>query len=79
LALIALLKNIIVNLIGRQVELDQFLLKISVLDEFVLMTASQMLHLLHDYFALKEYIDPGEWNLHEFDWKKVTTQNFFTP
>ena len=47
-------------------------------DEFVLMAASQLLHLLHEQFARKEYIDPTEWDLHEYDWESIIQRNQFT-
>jgi len=42
------------------------------------MAASQLLHLLHDQFARKEYIDPSQWDLLEFNWQQIVAQSLFS-
>jgi hypothetical protein len=41
------------------------------LDEFVLSVSSALLRLLYEYFALKEYIDPSEWDLTHINWSNL--------
>jgi hypothetical protein len=48
------------------------------IDEFALMAASQLLHMLHEHFARKDYLDPSEWDLANYDWKAILEKNAFT-
>jgi hypothetical protein len=41
------------------------------LDEFVTYAAGVLLRLLHELFAVKEYVDPSEWDIKEVKWKEV--------
>ena len=41
------------------------------LDEFVLSVGSALLRLLYEYFGLKDYIDPSEWELTHLNWASV--------
>jgi hypothetical protein len=41
------------------------------LDEFVLSVGSALLRLLHEYFALEDYIQPSEWDLNHIKWSNV--------
>jgi len=45
------------------------------LDEFVMHSASTLLRLLHEYFAVKDFIDPSEFDIKEIDWKKVVADD----
>ena len=45
--------------------------KLSLLDEFVIVTASPLLRMLHEYFAFKEYLDPTEWDIEGINWQRA--------
>ena len=75
LFLVYLIKPMIANLLRNAAELEQRRKQLTIVDEFVLMAASQLLHLLHEQFARKEYIDPAEWDLHEYDWQSIMQKN----
>ena len=45
--------------------------RLSLLDEFVIISSSALLRMLHEYFAIKEYIDPKEWDVSEINWAKA--------
>ena len=47
------------------------------LDEFVLYSSSVLLRLLHEYFAIKDYIDPAVWNVNEINWKDIVDSSYF--
>jgi len=44
---------------------------LSLLDEFVVVTASPLLRMLHEYFAIKDYLDPSEWDIQGINWQKA--------
>ncbi len=62
--MVQLLRPLIIDLImeGKQV---------TMLDDFVLYSASVLLRLLHEQFAIADYIDPRAWDIKEIDWKAV--------
>ena len=41
------------------------------LDEFVLSVCSALLHILFEYFAMKEYIDSSKYDRNYIDWSEV--------
>ena len=45
--------------------------KLSLLDEFVVVMASPLLRMLHEYFAFKDYLDPSEWDIKGMNWAKA--------
>ena len=45
--------------------------KLSLLDEFVVQTASPLLRMLHEYFAFADYLDPSEWDIRDINWQKA--------
>ena len=65
LSLVNLLKPLIINLIQSMKTTGN---KLSLLDEFVVISASPLLRMLHEYFAFKEYLDPAEWDIHGINW-----------
>ena len=65
LSLVNLLKPLIINLIKGMKNSGN---KLSILDEFVVVTASPLLRMLHEYFAFKEYLDPTEWDINGINW-----------
>lgn len=66
MSLVNLLKPLIINLIKGMKNSGN---KLSLLDEFVVGTASPLLRMLHEYFAFKEYLDPTEWDINEINWQ----------
>ena len=68
LSLVNLLKPLIINLIQSMKHSGN---KLSILDEFVVMTASPLLRMLHEYFAFKEYLDPTEWDINGINWQRA--------
>lgn len=65
LSLVNLLKPLIINLIQSMKQTSN---KLSLLDEFVVVSASPLLRMLHDLFAFKEYLDPSEWDINNINW-----------
>ena len=61
-----LLKELIIDLIMVSKK------KLNVLDEFVLYSSSVLLRLLHEMFAIKDYIDPKSWDITQVKWKDYT-------
>lgn len=61
--LVNLLKELIIDLIMVNKH------KLNTLDEFVLFTSSGLLRLLHEMFAIKDYIDPKSWDITQIKWK----------
>lgn len=62
-----MIRNLVVDLlIGPGSQMG----KLTVLDEFAIYAGSVLLRLLHEYFAIKDFIDPKEWDIKEIDWKK---------
>ena len=49
------------------------------MDEFVLYSSSVLLRLLHEYFSIKDYIDPSAWDIKEINWKEIAENQFFPP
>ena len=47
---------------------------VALLDDFVLYSSSVLLRLLHELFAVKDYIDPKAWDITEIKWKDVLAQ-----
>ena len=45
--------------------------RLSLLDEFVIVSSSALLRMLHEYFAVKEYIDPEQWDVGGINWQKT--------
>ena len=43
----------------------------SLLDEFVVVTASPLLRMLHEYFAFADYLDPSEWDINQINWNRA--------
>jgi len=66
LSLVNLLKPLIINLIQSMKQTSSN--KLSLLDEFVVVSASPLLRMLHEYFAFKEYLDPSEWDINNINW-----------
>ena len=64
LGMVSLIKGLVIDLI---LESKQS----TTLDEFVLYSSSVLLRLLHEQFAIKDYIDPSLWDLSEFNWKDI--------
>lgn len=71
-SMVGLLRTLIINLIMEAK-------RPNLLDEFVLYSASVLLRLLHEYFAIKDYIDPKAWDIREIDWKEVLQSQSFPP
>jgi hypothetical protein len=44
-----------------------------------LYSSGVLLRLLHELFAVKEYVDPKEWDINEVKWKDVLASQSFTP
>lgn len=65
LSMVNLLKPLIINLIQSMKQTSN---KLSLLDEFVVVSASPLLRMLHDLFAFKEYLDPSEWDINNINW-----------
>jgi hypothetical protein len=63
--MVNLLKALIIDLIMVNKQAN-------ILDEFVLYTSSVLLRLLHEMFAIKEFIDPKAWDITEIKWKEYT-------
>ena len=40
----------------------------TLLDDFVLYSSSVLLKLLHEMFAVKDFVDPHAWDLNELKW-----------
>lgn len=70
--LVNMLKPLIVNLIQG---MEQSKGALSLLDEFVIVSASPLLRLTHDYFAVKDYIEPSVWDLESSVWQKALNGN----
>ena len=49
------------------------------LDEFVLYSSSVLLRLLHEQFAIKDYIDPSAWDIKEVNWPEILKTQTFPP
>ena len=64
-----LLKPLIINLIKSMKNNPGG--KLSLLDEFVVVMASPLLRMLHEYFAFKDYLDPSEWDIEGINWGKA--------
>jgi hypothetical protein len=45
--------------------------KNNLLDDFVLYSSSVLLRLLHELFAVKEFVDPKAWDIKEVNWKNI--------
>ena len=74
IGLVKLLRALIIDLI-----LEQKNSKNSSLDDFVLYAAGVLLRLLHELFAVKDCVDPKEWDITEIKWKDVLASQSFTP
>lgn len=70
LTMIQLLRELVINLILEKTNLHSS----SQLDDFVLYSASVLLRLLHEYFAIKDYIDPSAWDIKQINWKDILEQ-----
>ena len=64
--MVQLLKALIIDLILENKQQKQ-----NLLDEFVLYSAGILLRLLHEQFAIKDYIDPKAWDITEIKWSKI--------
>jgi len=53
--------------------------KTPLLDDFVLYSASVLLRLLHELFAVKDYVDPHAWDIKEINWREVLNSQTFPP
>ena len=53
--------------------------QLNLLDDFVLYSSSVLLRLLHEMFAIKDYIDPKSWDINEIKWKDVLQSQNFSP
>ena len=71
LRIILLLKLLVVNLFEEMIKARQFGRNFSMLDEFVLSVCSALLHILFEYFAMKEYIDSSKYDRNYIDWSEV--------
>ena len=71
--MINLIKPLVCNLVEDKVKMRKSgkAQQVSFLDEFVLSVSSGLLRLLHEYFAMQDFIDPSEWDLTHINWKKV--------
>ena len=49
------------------------------LDDFVLYASSVLLRLLHEQFAIKDYIDPKAWDINEIKWNDILKSQHFPP
>jgi hypothetical protein len=76
IGLVKLLRALIIDLILEQ---QQNTSKTAMLDDFVLYSAGVLLRLLHELFAVKDYVDPKEWDITEVKWKDVLKSQTFTP
>jgi hypothetical protein len=65
LGLVHLLRGIILDLIINNHKIKS---KMTLLDDFVLYSSSVLLKLLHEMFAVKDFVDPHAWDLNEFKW-----------
>lgn len=45
----------------------------------MLQTASVLLRLLHEQFAVKDYVDPKAWDITEVKWKDILASQTFPP
>ena len=82
IGLVQLLKALITDLILQSAQKGQqnsAKISLSKLDEFVLYTCSVLLRLLHEYFAIKDFIDPKAWDITEINWKDIVAQQYFPP
>lgn len=52
--------------------------KPNLLDEFVLYSSSVLLRLLHELFAIKDYIDPAAFDITEINWKDIVKSKVFS-
>jgi hypothetical protein len=75
LTMIQLLRELVINLILEKTTLHSS----SQLDDFVLYSSSVLLRLLHEYFAIKDYIDPSAWDIKQINWKDILEQQSFPP
>ena len=75
IGLVKLLRALIIDLILEQKNNS----KSAMLDDFVLYASSVLLRLLHELFAVKDYVDPKEWDITEIKWKDVLNSQTFTP
>ena len=41
------------------------------MDDFVIYSAGVLLRLLHELFAVKDYVDPKEWDIKEIKWTEI--------
>ena len=71
--MINLLRPLMIDLImvGKQQQ--------NLLDDFVLYSSSVLLRLLHEQFAIKDYIDPKYWDINEVNWKEILQSQNFPP
>jgi hypothetical protein len=53
--------------------------QLNLLDEFVLYDSSVLLRLLHEMFAIKDFIDPKAWDINEINWNDVLKSQNFQP
>jgi hypothetical protein len=49
------------------------------LDDFVLYSSSVLLRLLHELFAVKDFVDPRAWDITEVNWADILKQATFPP
>jgi hypothetical protein len=77
MGLVDLLRALIIDLIlgGEQGQPH----KTGLLDDFVLYSSSVLLRLLHELFAVKDYVDPRAWDIKEVNWKQVLQSESFPP
>ena len=45
----------------------------------MLYSSSVLLRLLHELFAIKDYVDPRAWDINEIKWKDILKQQVFPP
>lgn len=67
IGMVSLLRSLIIDLIMVNKHRN-------LLDEFVLYSSSVLLRLLHEMFAIKDFIDPKAWDITEIKWKDVLEQ-----
>jgi hypothetical protein len=65
IGMVQLLKALIIDLILESKQQQ------NLLDDFVLYSAGVLLRLLHELFAIKDYIDPKAWDITEIKWKDI--------
>ena len=73
IGLVQLLKALIIDLILESQPQS------NLLDDFVLYSTSILLRLLHEQFAIKDYIDPKAWDLSDFNWPDILKSQQFNP